>query len=206
METFVEFIIGPYKTAGLTQIVIELIAFICGILSVWYAKKANVLVYPTGLIGTALTVYLLYQAQYFGDMMMNLYYSAMSVYGWYQWTRYQQDQPKYPISVTNSHQRWVGFAFFLITVGITYGVYQAFDYTMQWYSYVDMITSGIFFTAMWYMANKKIEHWILWIIADIITVPLYAYRGLGMLSLQYIIFTILAIQGLSAWRKTLNAQ
>ncbi len=206
METFVEFIIGPYKTAGLTQIVIELIAFICGILSVWYAKKANVLVYPTGLIGTALTVYLLYQAQYFGDMMMNLYYSAMSVYGWYQWTRYQQDQPKYPISVTNSHQRWVGFVFFLITVGITYGVYQAFDYTMQWYSYVDMITSGIFFTAMWYMANKKIEHWILWIIADIITVPLYAYRGLGMLSLQYIIFTILAIQGLSAWRKTLNAQ
>jgi len=206
METFVEFIIGPYKTAGLTQIVIELIAFICGILSVWYAKKANVLVYPTGLIGTALTVYLLYQAQYFGDMMMNLYYSAMSVYGWYQWTRYQQDQPKYPISVTNSHQRWVGFVFFLITVGITYGVYQAFDYTMQWYSYVDMITSGIFFTAMWYMANKKIEHWILWIIADIITVPLYAYRGLGMLSLQYIIFTILAIQGLSAWRKTLNAE
>ena len=206
METFVEFIIGPYKTAGLTQIVIELIAFICGILSVWYAKKANVLVYPTGLIGTALTVYLLYQAQYFGDMMMNLYYSAMSVYGWYQWTRYQQDQPKYPISVTNSHQRWVGFVFFLITVGITYGVYQVFDYTMQWYSYVDMITSGIFFTAMWYMANKKIEHWILWIIADIITVPLYAYRGLGMLSLQYIIFTILAIQGLSAWRKTLNAQ
>ena len=206
METFVEFIIGPYKTAGLTQIVIELIAFICGILSVWYAKKANVLVYPTGLIGTALTVYLLYQAQYFGDMMMNLYYSAMSVYGWYQWTRYQQDQPKYPISVTNSHQRWVGFVFFLITVGITYGVYQAFDYTMQWFSYVDMITSGIFFTAMWYMANKKIEHWILWIIADIITVPLYAYRGLGMLSLQYIIFTILAIQGLSAWRKTLNAE
>jgi nicotinamide mononucleotide transporter len=206
METFVELFIGPYKTAGLTQIVIEFIAFICGILSVWYAKKANVLVYPTGLIGTALTVYLLYQAQYFGDMMMNLYYSAMSVYGWYQWTRYQQDQPKYPISVTNSHQRWVGFVFFLITVGITFGVYQAFDYTMQWYSYVDMITSGIFFTAMWYMANKKIEHWILWIIADIITVPLYAYRGLGMLSLQYIIFTILAIQGLSAWRKTLNEE
>ena len=72
--------------------------------------------------------------------------------------------------------------------------------------FVDMITSGIFFTAMWYMANKKIEHWILWIIADIITVPLYAYRGLGMLSLQYIIFTILAIQGLSAWRKTLNEE
>lgn len=205
METLIEFIIGPYRATGALQIVIESIAFICGILSVWYAKKAHILVYPTGLIGTALTVYLLYQAQYFGDMMMNVYYSLMSLYGWYQWTRYQDAQPKYNISVTNAKERYIGFAFFLITVGVTYAVYQAFDYDMQWYSYVDVVTSGIFFTAMWYMANKKIEHWILWIIADVITVPLYAYRGLGMLSLQYLIFTILAIQGLLAWRKTLKA-
>ncbi len=205
METLIEFIIGPYRAAGALQIVIESIAFICGILSVWYAKKAHILVYPTGLIGTALTVYLLYQAQYFGDMMMNVYYSLMSLYGWYQWTRYQDAQPKYNISVTNAKERYIGFAFFLITVGVTYAVYQAFDYDMQWYSYVDVVTSGIFFTAMWYMANKKIEHWTLWIIADVITVPLYAYRGLGMLSLQYLIFTILAIQGLLAWRKSLKA-
>ena len=77
---------------------------------------------------------------------------------------------------------------------------------MQWFSYVDMVTSGIFFTAMWYMANKKIENWTLWIIGDVITVPLYAYRGMGMLSLQYLIFTVLAIQGLLAWRKSLKAQ
>lgn len=205
METLIEFIIGPYRAAGTLQIVIESIAFICGILSVWYAKKAHILVYPTGLIGTALTVYLLYQAQYFGDMMMNVYYSLMSLYGWHQWTRYQDAQPKYNISVTNTRERYIGFTFFLITVGVTYAVYQAFDYDMQWYSYVDVVTSGIFFTAMWYMANKKIEHWTLWIIADVITVPLYAYRGLGMLSLQYLIFTILAIQGLLAWRKTLIA-
>jgi nicotinamide mononucleotide transporter len=205
METFIDFILGPYRSAETFQIIIESIAFICGILSVWYAKKAHILVYPTGLIGTALTVYLLYQAQYFGDMMMNVYYSLMSLYGWFQWTRYQGEQPKYNISVTNSKERAIGLAFFLITVGVTYVVYQAFDYNMQWYSYVDMVTSGIFFTAMWYMANKKIEHWTLWIIADLITVPLYAYRGLGMLSLQYLIFTVLAIQGLMAWRKTLNA-
>ena len=206
METLIEFIIGPYKTAAVSQIAIEAIAFICGILSVWYAKKANFLVYPTGLIGTALTVYLLYQAQYFGDMMMNVYYSLMSVFGWYQWTRLKGEQPKYEISVTNFKERSAGFAFFLITVGVTYGVYQAFDYDMQWFSYVDMVTSGIFFTAMWYMANKKIENWTLWIIGDVITVPLYAYRGMGMLSLQYLIFTVLAIQGLLAWRKSLKAQ
>jgi nicotinamide mononucleotide transporter len=71
-------------------------------------------------------------------------------------------------------------------------------------NYIDMFTSGIFFTAMWYMANKKLENWTLWIIADIITVPLYAYRGLGILSLQYVIFTILAIQGYLQWKKSLD--
>ena len=107
MDTLIEFLTGPYRTAGIGQIVIESIAFICGILSVWYAKKAHVLVYPTGLVGTALTVYLLYQAQYFGDMMMNVYYSLMSLYGWYQWTRYNDDTPKYPMSQTNLKERWV---------------------------------------------------------------------------------------------------
>ncbi|HAJ83067.1 nicotinamide mononucleotide transporter, partial [Zunongwangia profunda] len=58
---------------------------------------------------------------------------------------------------------------------------------------------------MWYMAIKKLENWTLWIFADIITVPLYAYRGLGMLSLQYIIFTILAIQGYLVWKRNLGS-
>ncbi len=138
-------------------------------------------------------------------MMMNVYYSLMSVFGWYQWTRFKGEQPVYKISVTNFKERSVGIVFFLITIGVTYGVYQAFDYDMQWFSYVDMVTSGIFFTAMWYMANKKIENWTLWIIGDVITVPLYAYRGMGMLSLQYLIFTVLAVQGLLAWRKSLKA-
>ena len=59
---------------------------------------------------------------------------------------------------------------------------------------------------MWLMANKKIESWMFWIIGDIITIPLYSYRGLGILSLQYLIFLILAIQGYYEWKKTLNKQ
>ncbi len=54
------------------------------------------------------------------------------------------------------------------------------------------------------MANKKLENWTLWILADVITVPLYAYRGWGMLSFQYLIFTVLAIQGYLAWKKDLD--
>ena len=87
---------------------------------------------------------------------------------------------------------------------VTYSVYVYFGSEIKTENYLDIFTSGIFFTAMWFMANKKLENWTLWIIADLITVPLYAYRGLGMLSLQYLIFTILAIQGYHAWKKTLD--
>ena len=91
-----------------------------------------------------------------------------------------------------------------LTICITYSVYLFSLNEIGIPNYIDVFTSGLFFTAMWLMANKKLESWIFWIIADIITVPLYAYRGLGMLSLQYIIFTILAIQGYLEWKKSLN--
>jgi len=87
---------------------------------------------------------------------------------------------------------------------ITYVVYRINDYDIQTANYIDIFTSGIFFTAMWFMANKKLENWTLWIFADLITIPLYAYRGLGMLSLQYLIFTILAIYGYIEWKKNLS--
>ena len=88
---------------------------------------------------------------------------------------------------------------------VTYGVYRLYGTELNYTNYIDILTSGIFFTAMWYMANKKLENWTLWILADIITVPLYAYRGWGMLSLQYLIFTVLAIQGYLAWKKDLDS-
>jgi len=109
-----------------------------------------------------------------------------------------------PISRTTSTEKRIGVFMVLITMFITSIVYVYFGYDLKTENYIDVFTSGIFFTAMWYMANKKIENWMLWIFADLITVPLYAYRGLGMLSLQYLIFTILAVQGYLAWRKNLN--
>ena len=204
MNHIFDFFIDPYRGMPTFQIVLEAIAFVFGILSVWYAKKANILVYPSGIICTVITVYLLYINQYFGDMMMNLYYTIMSIYGWWNWSRKRDNKYVVPISRTNTREKQIGVLFFILTVIVTYIVYKGFGYPMQVPNYIDIVTSGIFFTAMWYMANKKLENWTLWIIADIITIPLYAYRGLGMLSLQYLIFTILAIQGYIEWKKSLN--
>ncbi len=204
MSQIFDFFFEAYRQTPTTFIVLEFIAFVFGIVSVIYAKKANILVYPTGLVATVITVYILYRVGYFGDMMMNFYYSVMSIYGWYNWARRKDNAPVVPISRTTLSEKGVGFGLFLLTMVVTYGVYKYYDKPIEIENYIDIFTSGIFFTAMWYMANKKLENWTLWIIGDLITVPLYAYRGLGMFSLQYLIFTILAIQGYLAWKKHLD--
>ena len=200
----VDFFINAYKNASVTQIVLEFIVFVFGILSVWFAKKENVLVFPTGLVATTITVYLLFIAGYFGDMIINFYFSIMSVYGWYNWSKKIQNQSKITISRTNEKEKLIGFGLFLLTLLVIYGIYKYFGIPILTENYFDILASGIFFTAMWFMANKKIENWTLWIVGNIIVIPLYAYRGLGILSLQYIIFTILAITAYLEWKKILK--
>jgi nicotinamide mononucleotide transporter len=204
MNHIFDFFLEAYRQTPTFQIVLEAIAFVFGVASVWFAKQENILVYPTGIICTVITVYLLYINTYLGDMMMNLYYSIMSIYGWWNWSRKKNGNYLIPISRTSFKEKIIGLCLFALTIIITYAVYKAFDYTIELPNYIDIVTSGIFFTAMWYMANKKLENWTLWIIGDLVTVPLYAYRGLGMLSLQYLIFTILAIYGYNEWKKSLN--
>ncbi|MFL2637841.1 MAG: nicotinamide riboside transporter PnuC [Flavobacteriaceae bacterium] len=206
MNEIYDFFLEAYSNSPTFIIVLEFLAFIFGIISVIYAKRENILVYPTGIICTVITIYLLYRAQYFGDMMMNVYYSVMSIYGWWNWSRVKDNHHIVLISRTNKKEYLIASFFFLLTIGITFFVYKMNLDFLEIPNYIDIFTSGVFFTAMWLMANKKIESWIFWIVGDIITIPLYSYRGLGILSLQYLIFLILAIQGYYEWKKTLNKQ
>ena len=200
----IDFFLDAYKNATTFDIVMEAVVFFFGISSVYYAKKENILVYPTGIIATVITVYLLYKAEYFADMTLNVYFSFMSIYGWINWSRVKENEHVFKISRTNDKQKIIGILLFFLTIVVTYCIYHLFGKEIRPENYIDIVTSGIFFTGMWYMALKKIENWTLWIIGDIIAVPLYAYRGLGMLSLQYVFFTILAIFAYLEWRKILN--
>jgi nicotinamide mononucleotide transporter len=200
----IDFFLDSYKNAPLWHIFLEFLVFVFGILSVLFAKKENIWVYPTGLIATVISVYLLYVAGYLGDMLINGYFSIMSIYGWYLWAKGGNKDDYLPITRTNTREKVIGILLFFATIIVVYGIYSYFDYEIKQENYIDMIASGIFFSGMWYMAKKKIENWTLWIIGDIIVVPLYAYRGLGMLALQYLIFTILAISAYIEWKRILD--
>lgn len=201
-----DFFIGAYEGRSTSLIVIELLAFVFGVWSVWLAKKAHIWVYPVGILGTTLTMYLFYVDRLLGDMMMNAYYSLMSIYGWWEWTRKNQGKRVRTVARMHSKEKQWTVVIGLITMAITYGVYRFTQTTLELSNIIDILTSGMFFCAMWLMARKKLENWTLWIIADLITIPLYAYRGWGMLSLQYVIFTLLAVQGYYSWKRLIDSE
>ncbi|WP_010227588.1 nicotinamide riboside transporter PnuC [Gillisia marina] len=204
MQPIFDFFFGQYYGYPSLFIYLEVIAVIFGFLSVWYSKQENILVYPTGIISTLIFVYLLWQWELLGDMMINAYYFSMSIYGWYIWTRKVDATHFTPVTkMTKKEHIWAIFIF-VATLLFVFGVYEYFEKWNNWTAYIDTITTAIFFVGMWLMARKKIENWIFWIIGDIISVPLYFYKGLTLTSFQYLLFTIIAIFGYFAWKKSLN--
>lgn len=204
MSNLYDFFLASYRNTPDVVIALEIVAFFFGIGSVWLAKKESILVYPTGLVATVISVYLLFRADYIGDMLINVYYSIMSIFGWYNWSRKTGSDDHIPISRTNNRQKLTGIGMFLLTIVVIFAIYNATGTRIRTENYLDIFISGLFFTAMWYMALKKIENWTLWIIGDLIAIPIYGYRGLGILALQYVIFTVLAIMAYLEWRKVLN--
>lgn len=204
MNHIFDFFFGQYYEYATIDIVLEIVAVIFGFMSVWYSKQNKIWVFPTGMISTVIFVYLLLKWTLLGDMMINAYYFIMSVYGWYVWTRKVDDTSVTPISVATPKEKKISIVIFFATLLFVFAVYNMFNKWSGWTAYIDTITTAIFFVGMWLMARRKIENWIFWIIGDIISVPLYFYKGFTFTSFQYLGFTVIAIFGYLAWKKNIN--
>ena len=197
------YLFEQYSEYETLDIILEITGVVFGLLSVWFSKNNNILVFPTGMISTSIFVYLLYKWILLGDMMINGYYFIISIYGWYVWTR-KQNNVVTPISTLNYNEKKISIFIFVFSIIFVYLVYVYFDKWDSFTAYIDNFTTAIFFVGMWLMAKRKIENWIFWIIGDVISIPLYFYKGLTFTSLQYLIFTFIAIAGYYSWKKILN--
>ena len=230
MSEIINFFLEPYRSATTLNIILEFVAASFGVASVFLAKKENIWVFPTGIISTGIYVYLLSQWNLYGDLIINIYYTLMSVFGWYMWSKVIDDNKNHiPISRTNKQDKLKAIGIFLFTsvfVIIVYRYYNVMPNTLSFTEsinyafnhltsgsledfrkatpFIDTFTTGIFFAAMWLMALKKIENWTLWIIGNIASIPLYFVKGYGFTGIQYLIFLILAILAYKQWKKSLN--
>ena len=200
-----DFFLSSYSGYSRVDIVLEFLAFWFGIISVVFAKKQNILVYPTGIICTLITMYLMYKVSLLGHILVNLLYTIISLFGWWNWSRRENNDLVVKVSKFTSNDFTKSLLIFFIIVFVAYFAHDFFATNFEGQiKELDILTSGIFVTAMWLMANKKLENWILWIIGNVITIPLYLSSDKIILSIQYIIFTILAIQAYIEWKKSLS--
>lgn len=184
---------------------LEAIAVIMGIVSVWYSRKENILVYPTGLINTTLYIYLSYKGHLLGEASVNLYYTIMSLYGWYLWTRKTPDQTNYVLQITHSNTKeWLqqllffGVIYTTLFLVLTSAKSAFAPEAIPW---ADAFASATAYTGMWLMAKKKVESWIWWILTNIASIPLYFTKGYAFTSIQFMVLLILAIAGLISWKE-----
>lgn len=243
MIALFDWLFGQYADYPTLFIGLELIAVVFGVASVLLARKTNILVFPIGLVSTGIFVYLLWKWQLFGDMFINAYYTAMSLYGWVNWSKNKVDTSKVHSNQANANQKNISenhqqsdelsiehiqssdipimAVLSTVTVAFVALIYYlrpvinnnfSFDgvelglHLFTWVDYTDMLTTALFLMAMWLMASRKIEHWLLWIIADAISVPLYFYKGLTFTALQYVVFTFIAIWAYYEWQRRYHVQ
>ena len=204
MSRIFESLFAQYATYEPLDVTLEITGVVFGLLSVWLAKKNHIGVFPTGMISTSIFVYLLLKWGLVGDMLINAYYFGMSVYGWVIWSRVNDQQQTTLITRINQLEWKYLFLLFVGSLGFVYGVYQWFGLWNSSTAMIDTLTTAIFFSGMWLMARRKIENWIFWIVGDIISVPLYFIKGFSFTSLQYLIFTFIAIYGYLEWKKILD--
>lgn len=199
-----DFLIDVYRGL-LATTWIEAIAVVMGIVSVWYSRKENILVFPTGIINTTLYIYLSFKGHLLGEASVNLYYTIMSLYGWYWWSRKKEDQVTTVLQITNSDLKEKAQHVFIFI-----GFYMVLFFSLQFLKtnfapdaipWADALASAAAYTAMWLMAKKKVDSWIWWIITNITSIPLYFIKGYAFTSFQFIVLLVLAVAGYFSWKE-----
>lgn len=195
-----EVVFGQYAAYSTQDITLEICAIIASLISVYFSFKNKVLVFPFGIISTVIFVYLLYKWNLLGDMIINGYYFIMSIYGWYLWSLSKNGAAVVPVTTT-TFKEW-RTAIVIVAAAII-GVYIIYSYANaleKWVSFIDMLTTGIFFAGMWLMARRKLEHWLVLLLGNVISVPLYFYKGYSFSALLYLILAIIAYYGFISWK------
>ena len=185
------------------ELIIELIAVATGLISVWYSKKINVLVFPIGIISVLLYVFIFVKNGLFANAVINFLYFVISVFGWWNWikdngqqtTDNRQQSESLTVTFLNSKQRLVTLAIVLVLLFVSK------IFSSDTTTFLDYLTGVLGLGGMLLTALKKVENWILYLLCDIILIPLCIYNGLYLTVLQYIIYAIIAVMGYISWSK-----
>jgi len=180
----------------------EFAGTIFGLIYVWYSIRQSLYTWPAGIMTSLIYCLVFFDAKFYAGMGLQIYYLAVSCYGWWSWSRgLNNDSSGDKLIVSRTSARlWT--ILFLLNLAITAFLYFSLRiYTDSPIPFGDSVTTSFSILATWMLARKKVEHWIIWIFVDLVSASLYLYRGLYFTAFLFLVYTVMAVVGYYEWQK-----
>jgi len=185
---------------------IEVLGAILGILYIFFSIRQSILTWPTGLVTSAIYIFVFFQSKFYADMGLQVYYVGISIYGWYYWIKGNKPNNSTTVPVKRTNKKlWLKLITFSIVLYFAILII-LLNFTDSDVPFMDSFTTALSIIATWMLAKKYIEHWLIWIFVDIISVGLYIYKGLWPTVVLFLVYTTLAYLGYIKWKKDLKTQ
>ena len=179
---------------------VEIVAVAFGLVSVYLASRQRIASWPTAIVNVGIFFVLFWRARLYADSVLQLVYLALSVYGWWAWLHGGAAHERLRVSRA-TRRLWLAGTPVVLAAGIALGA--ALDrYTDSPVPYFDALLTSASLAAQWMMTRKILENWLVWIVADIVYVPMFVFRGLPFTAGQYLVFLVLAVIGYVGWRRS----
>jgi len=182
---------------------IEIVGAILSLIYLYFSIRQKVSMWIFGFMCSAMYIVVFFQSKFYADMTLQFYYLAVSVYGWIHWKRGTQLQG-HILPVTHVAKR---ISFYLsLGLVLVFGLYYLVlvNYTDSPIPVADSFTTALSVIATWMLAQKILENWLLWIVADALLVGLFIYKDLYPTALLFVIYTVMAVQGYRQWKKSMS--
>ncbi len=183
---------------------LEWAAVFFGVIEVLLAKRNNILLYPAGIIGILLSLYLKLSALLYAESLLSMYYLVMSIYGWIIWSKLKKNKKELSISWTTKKELMIAFAIAIPGYFILYLI--LVNFTNSDVPILDAFVASTAWAGMWLLARRKIENWIFFNVSNIVAIPLMWYKNFVMFALLTLFLFIVAIFGFLEWRKIYKQQ
>jgi len=184
---------------------VEIVGALLGIMYVLLSIKQNILTWLLGLLSSILYIYVFFESGFYADMTLQFYYVWISIYGWIIWASGKKtNHGKEALTVSKSSTKLI---YSLIALSIILWMLIWFvlkQFTNSPVPIGDSFVTSLSIVATWMLAKKKIEHWLVWILVDLVSIFLFIYKGLYPTTILYAIYTLAAFWGYIEWKKDLT--
>jgi len=184
---------------------IEVLGAILGLLYIFFSIRQHILTWPTGLFTSLLYTLVFFESGFYADMGLQVYYVAISIYGWYYWVKgTKKNEQNNRVPVTSIPQQLILKSILATAAIYAILLFVLIRFTDSTVPIMDSLTTALSITATWMLAKKYIEHWLIWIFVDLVSAGLYVYKGLCPTVILFIVYTIMAGLGYIEWKKDMK--